>query len=146
MHIADIPPAIEKRQDAMAAYVDEKIYVIGGYQDNTFRASGEVYDIEGKTWGSICPMSMPRYQAGVAVLNKKIFICGGWDGTGCAVTTVQVYDIPLDFWSFVAPLPTPYTVRCSHLLFPREALKKISEEAAKKDKKRTRNKSQSDST
>lgn len=109
----------------MVAVIDNKIYLIGGYQGSVFLASCEVYDSEANKWDFMSPMHSPRYQAGCAVLNRKIYVCGGWGDEGQALDSVECYDIITNTWSFVASLPTPSAARSSHLLFPRKQMEKL---------------------
>ena len=123
--LTETAPIIERRQDAMVSVVDNKIYLIGGYQGSVFLASCEVYDIEGNNWDFVSPMPRPRYQAGCAVLNRKIYVCGGWGDDGQALATVECYDVTTDTWSCVASLPTPSAARSSSIMFPRKQIEKL---------------------
>ena len=109
----------------MVAVIDSKIYLIGGYQGSVFLASCEVFDIEANKWDFVSPMNGPRYQAGCAVLNRKIYVCGGWSDGGQALDSVESYDVMTDTWSFVASLPTPSAARSTHLLFPRKQIETL---------------------
>eukprot|EP00794_Sanderia_malayensis_P005467 gene5467-6150_t len=113
------------RQCASSVINDGKAYIFGGYFDSTFLSSCEVYDIDNNTWSTIASMNRQRYQTGAAVLNRWIFVCGGWTGDSQASSLVECYHIDEDTWFTVASLPTPCTVRCASLMFPRKQLEKI---------------------
>ena len=118
----------------MAAVLDNTIYVIGGYHGNTFMRTCEGLNLDTNSWDFKASMSAPRYQAGIAVLHKKIFVCGGWSGSGLATSSVECYDVTTDTWSLAAPLPTPSAARSSYCCFPRKGMEKIlKEEQSKKN-------------
>ena len=117
----------------MCAHIDGKIYVIGGYRNDNCMASGEAYDIEDNEWTTIAPMSGERNKAGCATFNKKIFICGGWEGSGHVLTSVEFYDTDTDCWTALPQLPTPSAMRATFLNFPRKQVDKLT--AKSKEKK-----------
>lgn len=120
-----VAPIIERREDAMAAVVENKIFVIGGYHGNTFMPTCESLDLDKNEWNFKASLSSPRYQAGVAVLNRKIYVCGGWSGNGVATATVECYDVGTDTWSLIMPLPTPAAARTAFINFPRKMIEKL---------------------
>lgn len=120
-----VAPIIERREDAMAAVVENTIYVIGGYHGNTFMPTCEALDLDKNEWNFKASLSAPRYQAGVAVLNRKIYVCGGWSGNGLATASVECYDVATDTWSMIMPLPTPAAARTAFINFPRKMIEKM---------------------
>ena len=120
-----VAPIIERREDAMAAVVENNIYVIGGYHGNTFLPTCEALDLDKNEWNFKASLSSPRYQAGVAVLNRKIYVCGGWSGNGLATASVECYDVATDTWSSIMPLPTPAAARTAFINFPRKMIEKL---------------------
>ena len=119
-------PITNPRQDAMSAFVEGKIYVIGGYCNDDYMSTGEAYDIEDNEWTAIAPMSVERNKAGCAAYNKKIFICGGWEGAGNVVSSVEVYDTETDCWAALPSLPTPSAMRATFVYFPRKQVDKLT--------------------
>lgn len=41
------------------------------------------WDPFARTWSSVAAMSFMRSTAGVAVLNNRLYVCGGRDGSSC---------------------------------------------------------------
>ncbi|MBI4409805.1 MAG: galactose oxidase [Gemmatimonadetes bacterium] len=102
-------------------HLDGKLYIVGGYRENTFDPTGAVhiYDLATRRWSEGAPMPTPRGAMGVTVLGGKIHAIGGTvaDPTGLephlhgtaagnSVGTHEVYDPATDTWSRRAPMPT----------------------------------------
>src|ERR687894_3279316 len=64
-------------------------------------------NISQSSWTTGAPMPTPRSEIAGAALNGKIYIIGGFDGTGQATTSVEVYDPIADKWTNAASLPQP---------------------------------------
>jgi N-acetylneuraminic acid mutarotase len=58
-------------------------------------------------WTEGAPMPTPRTEVAGAAIDNNIYIVGGFDGQGKAVSTVEVYDANNNNWSTAAPLPQP---------------------------------------
>lgn len=59
----------EKRQNAMSAYYDDQIFIIGGYFDDTYHQSVEVFNVSDGDWRFVSPLPEPRHHAGAAAMN-----------------------------------------------------------------------------
>jgi N-acetylneuraminic acid mutarotase len=58
------------------------------------------------TWTPLPPLARgPRQETGVAALDGKIYVIGGFDGAGVVVATVEVYDPVARTWTNAAPFP-----------------------------------------
>ena len=44
----------------MGGAINNKFYVVGGYNGSTYVTTGEVYDPSTKSWSSIAPMTTTR--------------------------------------------------------------------------------------
>ena len=60
------------------------------------------------TWTERAPLSLgPRQEMGVAALQGKVYVVGGFDETGAAVATMEAYDPATNGWAQRASLPAP---------------------------------------
>jgi hypothetical protein len=85
-----------------------KLLVIIAVLTNTLACSLEqhrppAYD----GWSLLAPLPVPNSEIGVAELDGKIYVIGGYPGDRKTVATVQVYDSGTDKWQIAAPLPVP---------------------------------------
>jgi N-acetylneuraminic acid mutarotase len=89
-----------------AAFVDGRIYVIGGFGATSNRpvADVHVYDLATHEWRDAAPLPSPRGGHAAAVVDGRIHVVGG----GNAQRTLadhDVYDPATDAWTTLAPLP-----------------------------------------
>lgn len=54
-------------------------------------------------WVTKAPMPTPRTEVAVAALGGKVYVVGGFEGSG---DVVEVYDPAADRWAALAPMPT----------------------------------------
>lgn len=65
-------------------------------------------DRSGSRWRVMAALPNARQEVGVAALEGKLYVLGGFSIMGAAITsTVEVYDPKLDSWSLSLPLPRP---------------------------------------
>lgn len=98
-----------------------RLYLVGGYQGNSFTETGAVriYDPATGSWRQGAPMPTPRGALAVAVVNGRIHAIGGTvsrqhathdhdnpSGEDRSVGTHEVYDPATDSWERRAPMPT----------------------------------------
>jgi len=107
-----------KRGSALAAAVDDKIYVIGGastipgsketavYPTHPHMSVGTVeeYDPVANTWRERSAMPTPRNHAAIGVVDGKIYVIGGrvgaaFIGLASDISVVEEYDPTTDQWS-----------------------------------------------
>jgi N-acetylneuraminic acid mutarotase len=100
--------------------VDGKIYAIGGselkWNDCCFYFylaldTNEVYNPINDSWETLSPMITPRHHVGVAVINDKIFVCGGNKNEDLwpAVNIVEAYSPSTNTWESLALMPKRLT-------------------------------------
>ncbi len=103
-------------------HLDGRLYMIGGYRENTFTPTGAVriYDIASGQWSEGEPMPTPRGSIAIAVHDGLIHTIGGTveatdhahdhdnpaGGDDRSVGTHEVYDPASDSWSRRAAMPT----------------------------------------
>jgi N-acetylneuraminic acid mutarotase len=84
-----------------SAAVDGKIYVFGGAAlqgtASSIVADVYAYDPLADAWTPRAPLSRARSEATAVALGGKIYVIGGYDGTG-RPGTVEEYDPPTDTW------------------------------------------------
>ena len=87
-------PMSVNRDGIGAAVVNDKIYVLGGYNLDI----NEEYDPITDTWTTKSPMPHPHAYPGVAVVKNKIYVMGGNEGGGSGYA-IDVYDPITDNWT-----------------------------------------------
>jgi N-acetylneuraminic acid mutarotase len=98
---SDLPLPISK---AKAAYVNGKIYLIGGVspQSHGFNTSNYEYDPSSDSWAGKNDIPAGRINYAVAVVKGKIYVIGG----DPFMNKVEVYDPEYDKWDSVRSMPT----------------------------------------
>ena len=89
-----------------AAFLDGRIYLIGGFGTTTNVATDavHVYDVASRRWSKAAPLPEARGGHAAVVLDGKIHVLGG----GNSVSTLDVhsvYDPASDTWRAAAALP-----------------------------------------
>jgi len=81
------------RASAAAATLKNKIYVMGGMDDNNnVLSSVEVYDItSGGSWTLGTNMITARSGAAASVVNGKIYVMGGMNNSPATFSSVEVF-------------------------------------------------------
>jgi len=59
----------------------------------------------GGSWAQAAPLREARQEVGVAELQGRIYVVGGYRADQSTASTVEVYDPATDTWSFAAPMP-----------------------------------------
>ena len=89
-----------------AAWVDGKIYLIGGFRTDTNvpTADVQVYDIANRKWREAAPLPTPRGGHSAVVLDGKIHVLGGGNSQS-TIADHDVFDPAKNAWTGLAPLP-----------------------------------------
>jgi N-acetylneuraminic acid mutarotase len=94
------------------------VYFIGGLMDE-WKASPllDMYDPTTDTWTSKSPLPAAANHPGVATLDGKIYVSGGFNSPDFTfnLKTLWVYDPATDKWATLADMPE---VRAAHLMMP----------------------------
>jgi N-acetylneuraminic acid mutarotase len=90
-------PMPTPRGGSCACVVDNKIYVIGGYNNIINLDVNEVYDPSTDTWQTKSPLPQPRGWPSCSVVNDIIYVIGG--GYPTATKTVYAFDPDSNKWT-----------------------------------------------
>ena len=102
------------RAGAVAAAVDNNIFVIGGRlsaagpcNGGPYLATVEKYDVDANTWSAVAPLPSPRSDLAAVAHGGKIFVFGGCSGTASFTGEVDMYNPETDTWTTgLAPMLT----------------------------------------
>ena len=98
-----------KRAYAMSEVIDDKIYIIGGYDGNKTLKSVECYDIKTKTVTTKADMPYKNGSKKSYINNGLIHVIGGFpnseEGTS-QIHALQIYNPNTDAWSTKFTIPT----------------------------------------
>ncbi|NXO45019.1 KLH18 protein, partial [Locustella ochotensis] len=120
--------SMNSKRSAMGTVVlDGQIYVCGGYDGNSSLNSVESYSPETNkrqqhsltpcsaqveyynpptsSWHAVAPMLNKRCRHGAAALGSRMFVCGGYDGSGF-LSAAEVYSSVADQWYLIVPMNT----------------------------------------
>lgn len=79
------------------------VYLIGGYNLQTYLKSVQRFDIINCTWHQVAPMNSCRCYVSVAVQNGCIYAMGGFSGQ-TYYNTVECYKPEMNQWTMMAPM------------------------------------------
>ncbi|GAA1029692.1 hypothetical protein GCM10009557_19100 [Virgisporangium ochraceum] len=85
--------------DQAGAFLNGKLYVVGGYDGVTELDSTLVFDPATGDWSEAASMPVPRQKPQVAVMSGKLYVFGGWSADGTPIASVDVYDPAANEWS-----------------------------------------------
>lgn len=78
---ANLSDADEMRAYHKMAFVENDIYVIGGYNGNNhYHKNCRKFSLLEKKWSHVTPMNVERSYVSVAVIGRKIYAVGGYNG------------------------------------------------------------------
>ncbi|MDO8734747.1 MAG: kelch repeat-containing protein [Elusimicrobiota bacterium] len=104
MRKADMPT---ERGYAAVGTVNGKIYLLGGYSNNTPVRNVEEYDPIEDTWTKKADMPTARYMCAAGVVNGRIYVIGGTGSSAdINLSTVEEYDPKTDKWTTKTSMPT----------------------------------------
>ncbi len=104
-NLPDLPAA---RNQAMAAALNDKFYVLGGYNTN-YSEAANLYRLNTSSpasgWTTLASMPIRAYGTQAVAIGHQIFVPGGY-GTDGPLNTMQIYEAGDNTWSQGATLPT----------------------------------------
>lgn len=59
------------------------------------------------------------------MLNRKIYVCGGWSGNGLVISFVECYDVVINIWLIIRLLLIFVVVRIVFCNFFRKMIEKL---------------------
>ena len=98
------------RNELFGGVVDGKFYAFGGFDGETYESDYvEVYDPSVNSWTELSPMLEGANHSGIAVLDDKIYIAGGFRARqhNDEKDTFLVYHPASNHWERLPPLPLP---------------------------------------
>jgi hypothetical protein len=93
-------------QEAAAATVDDRLYVVGGY-DRARNTSDRVFEFDGSSWATGPTLPMKVNHPGAAALGGNLVVAGGFTPRGDATNRVIMLSPGASGWREVAPLRHP---------------------------------------
>ena len=93
--------------DSKNSSTGSELYCLGGrneIQEISFSVSK--LNSTNNHWESITEMSTSRAFFGASVIEKKIYVCGGYNGDK-RLNLLEVYDVENDTWAELAPMQDP---------------------------------------
>ncbi len=89
-----------------AAFVEDTLYVVGGWLDYFANATSAVwaYDPVANQWNARSPMPTARASMAVAVVDGRIYAAGG--GPAARKSDFAVYDPAMNTWTALPDMPT----------------------------------------
>ena len=104
----NLPSLPAARNQAMSAAINDKLYVLGGYNTNYSEASS-LYRLSTTSpnsgWTTLASMPTRAYGTQAVVIDHKIYVPGGY-GTDGPISNMQIYEAGANTWSAGASLPT----------------------------------------
>ncbi|APO71355.1 Kelch repeat-containing protein (plasmid) [Rhizobium gallicum] len=96
-----------------SAVIGDKWYIIGGINVPLTAPVGSVvvYDAKADSWSQVKDMPEPAHHTATVALDGKVYVFGGFVGTGGArqwqpIADAFSYDPKTDTWTKLAPMPT----------------------------------------
>eukprot|EP00928_Gymnodinium_smaydae_P046866 TRINITY_DN31244_c0_g1_i1.p1 TRINITY_DN31244_c0_g1~~TRINITY_DN31244_c0_g1_i1.p1 ORF type:complete len:353 (-),score=28.66 TRINITY_DN31244_c0_g1_i1:267-1325(-) len=107
---AALPDMTTSRAIAVAEGLAGRLFVCGGFtqhgstRDNL--SSVECWEVDSSAWRSLPPMRERRSGACAAVLNGRLYVCGG-ENARTSLRSVECFDHHINAWETVAALAGP---------------------------------------
>lgn len=74
-----------------------RLYLLGGWDGESYLAEGYVYDPEADAWQSLPPMTVGRADATGGVIGDRLFVVGGFDGQE-ELDACEYFDVTESSW------------------------------------------------
>jgi len=97
------------------AVVSDTVLVIGGLTEAGWSSAVEAYSSASDSWQALAEKPVAVANIGAAVVDGMVYVPGGLDASGQALTIHEVYDPRADAWHTAAPAPRPV---CAYAVAP----------------------------
>ena len=105
--IAKLPASI---YDNAAAWLDGKVYSVGGGGSTGTERKAWAYDPGANAWTVLPDLPAARSKPAAATVDGKLYVIGGWGAGDGTVATVDVFDPAAGTWSTVPGATNPAPV------------------------------------
>ncbi|WP_422734645.1 S8 family serine peptidase [Micromonospora sp. WMMD558] len=105
--IADLPAAVF---DNAAAWLDGRVYSVGGGSGTGTERLAWAYDPGTAAWTALPDLPTARAKPAVAAVGGKLYVFGGWGADENTVASVDVFDPGTGTWSTLAGAANPTPV------------------------------------
>ncbi|NJP31489.1 S8 family serine peptidase [Micromonospora thermarum] len=105
--IADLPAAVF---DNGAAWLDGRVYSVGGGSGTGTERKAWAYDPGTEAWTALPDLPTARAKPGVASVGGKLYVLGGWGADEDTVASVDVLDPGTGTWSTLSGATNPAPV------------------------------------
>ncbi|RIV37283.1 peptidase S8 [Micromonospora radicis] len=105
--IARLPASI---YDNAAAWLDGKVYSVGGGGGTGTERRAWAYDPGADAWAALPDLPTARSKPAAAAVGDKLYVIGGWGADDGTVATVDVFDPATGGWSTVPGATNPAPV------------------------------------
>ena len=100
----------ESRGNAVVEFVNGRLYVIGGLNQNTISRTNEEYSLATDEWVTKTSMPTSRFGASSVIIGNIIYVIGGikedeYSGERIVSTDVESYDTITDEWTILTSMP-----------------------------------------
>lgn len=95
-----------QRSDGSSCVMDDKIYMVGGFNGQECLQSAEIYDPVTDTWEFIQPMRNRRSGVGACALNGNIYAIGGFNGVA-RMLSGERYSPVTNQWTAIKDMLNP---------------------------------------
>ncbi len=101
--ITRLPAAV---YDNAAAWLDGKVYSVGGGGSTGTERKAWAYDPASNAWSALPDLPTTRSKPAVAAIGGKLYVIGGWGSSGVN-TAVDVFDPAAGSWSTLPGVTNP---------------------------------------
>lgn len=107
------PDLLAARSGAASVVYDDQIFLLAGEDSGGITGKVESFQPRTGTWTVKAAKSTPVIEVSAALIGEQIYLPGGKDAQGNALSLMEVYDPRSNTWTKKADLPAP---RCGYAL------------------------------